>query len=649
MSPSHPERRKSTMKRRQTTFLVKAQRNYDTVQLRNILESHGYKIGIKLVLLLSLVLNFGWFKYFWWIVFVLELVLKTSTYEKYWASVSGCLEIVAIGLIASTNYLCYHLMLRSVIIVSEYGILCGRSTLVTNYAHFLLYSVDDPRLGSARQVSERLIRYLSSTIGVMVTVISLADIMVYDAAISISKVIVILCIEFSFSLVVSNVITCLALLPLDKSVSQIQTVARMLFDLSETSEIPENDILEMVIEKLTAMGETQIGRQKIQLKSLNTQDLGVLNLLNEAVRDEDSLSSRDEIEGQDERQETARKSIKTRIDVELLNSWNFDVLSLTKMETFEYLVFMFYVSDASAAIVPYVSMNVFVDFLQKVSNKYHGSNPYHKWEHAVDVTHCMYRFMSLTSAETYMRTIDRFSLLFASMGHDINHPGVNNIFLVERKDPLAVKYNDKSVLENMHCCEFFMITGDIFQNMSPEEYRESRRLIIESILATDNSHHSAMIRDTELFYQINEDIIDEQDLAMIDLYKKPENRVLLGKLLLHACDIANLCKPFEISRKWSLLVLEEFFLQGDKEKELNMQVQPLNDRDKVNIPMSQIGFIEFMVAPLYFNLICLFPDLHGSAEIMISNMKHWGNEHSDERIPDRVSKVLSKFTDRIYL
>ena len=38
-------------------------------------------------------------------------------------------------------------------------------------------------------------------------------------------------------------------------------------------------------------------------------------------------------------------------------------------------------------------------------------------------------------------------------------------------------------------------------------------------------------------------------------------------------------------------MLEEFFIQGDKEKELCIPVQMLDDRDKVNRAFSQIGFI----------------------------------------------------------
>ena len=42
-------------------------------------------------------------------------------------------------------------------------------------------------------------------------------------------------------------------------------------------------------------------------------------------------------------------------------------------------------------------------------------------------------------------------LMVAAVGHDIGHPGLTNQFLIESKNPLALKYDETSaVLETMH-------------------------------------------------------------------------------------------------------------------------------------------------------------------------------------------------------
>lgn len=48
----------------------------------------------------------------------------------------------------------------------------------------------------------------------------------------------------------------------------------------------------------------------------------------------------------------------------------------------------------------------------------------------------------------------------AAIMHDYRHPGVNNGYLVRDLDPLAVTYNDVSVLENFHAAEGFKMMLD---------------------------------------------------------------------------------------------------------------------------------------------------------------------------------------------
>ena len=47
--------------------------------------------------------------------------------------------------------------------------------------------------------------------------------------------------------------------------------------------------------------------------------------------------------------------------------------------------------------------------------------------------------------------------MIASVAHDIGHPGVNNTFLINSNDELAIRYNDISVLENHHASSLFKI------------------------------------------------------------------------------------------------------------------------------------------------------------------------------------------------
>ena len=68
-------------------------------------------------------------------------------------------------------------------------------------------------------------------------------------------------------------------------------------------------------------------------------------------------------------------------------------------------------------------------------------------------------------------------------------------------------------------------------------------------------------------------------------------------MVLHCCDIAHPAKRWDLHRRWTELLLEEFFRQGDREQELGLPFSPLCDRNNTLVAESQIGFIEFIVEP----------------------------------------------------
>lgn len=59
--------------------------------------------------------------------------------------------------------------------------------------------------------------------------------------------------------------------------------------------------------------------------------------------------------------------------------------------------------------------------------------------------------------------------------------------------------------------------------------------------------------------------------------------------MLHCCDISHPAKKWDLHFRWTSQLLEEFFLQGDKEKELGLPFSPLCDRKNTLVAESQIG------------------------------------------------------------
>lgn len=75
----------------------------------------------------------------------------------------------------------------------------------------------------------------------------------------------------------------------------------------------------------------------------------------------------------------------------------------------------------------------------------------------------------------------------------------------------------------------------------------------------------------------------QSTLTKDQLYDKGQSFL---ELIVHAADVSTNARPFDVAKQWSYMLYEEFFAQGDAERELNMPVSMLCDRETTRIPLS---------------------------------------------------------------
>ncbi|XP_068248267.1 dual specificity calcium/calmodulin-dependent 3',5'-cyclic nucleotide phosphodiesterase 1A-like isoform X4 [Palaemon carinicauda] len=227
-------------------------------------------------------------------------------------------------------------------------------------------------------------------------------------------------------------------------------------------------------------------------------------------------------------------------------------------------------------------------FLTQVENGYQKfKNPYHNNVHAADVLQTIHYMLSQTGLMNWLNDIEILATLMAAIIHDYEHTGTTNNFHVMSGSETALLYNDRAVLENHHICAAFRLLkgeeSNVLINLSKEEYREFRSLVIEMVLATDMSSHFQQIKGLKAMLTIT-------DASGVDKAKALS-------LVLHCCDISHPSKEWNLHERWTTQLLEEFFRQGDKERELGLPYSPLCDRNNTLVAESQIGFIDFIVEP----------------------------------------------------
>ncbi|XP_014607642.1 PREDICTED: calcium/calmodulin-dependent 3',5'-cyclic nucleotide phosphodiesterase 1A-like isoform X6 [Polistes canadensis] len=272
-----------------------------------------------------------------------------------------------------------------------------------------------------------------------------------------------------------------------------------------------------------------------------------------------------------------------------LDDWSFDVFSLSEAALGAPVKYIGYdLLNRYGMLHKFkVPPAVLECFLGRIEEGYcRHRNPYHNNLHAADVAQTMHYILCQTGLMNWLTDLEIFSSLVAAIIHDYEHTGTTNNFHVMSGSDTALLYNDRAVLENHHTSASFRILREdecnILQNLSREEYREFRSLVIDMVLATDMSYHFQQLKNMKNLLSLAEPSVDKSKAV---------------SLVLHCCDISHPAKRWDLHHRWTTQLLEEFFRQGDKERALGLPFSPLCDRNNTLVAESQIGFIEFIVEP----------------------------------------------------
>ena len=386
-----------------------------------------------------------------------------------------------------------------------------------------------------------------------------------------------------------------------------------------------------------------IGPSKISLKknTYHNKRFGVYDFINNKTEynltslTQNNKKSYKEKDNKDNKENKENKSLDKKNTKKIISPKDINSDLYKNIETQEFNIFNLEKKIGRENILPLIGYYIFNAFgfdeiikyykfekwCQKISEGYIRNNYYHNDLHAADITQtCMLYFKLGEFDKTHkFNKSDLCSLFLSCICHDYQHPGVNNNFLKETSNKLSIRYNDASILENMHISSTFKLIlnnkeCNIFENVDTNVYKQIRKQMISCVLATDMAFHNIYV---EFLKNCNQAKNEDNKEANIDNKKKEEEHQKYMNLLIHSSDISNPTKLFDIYFEWAKLVVEEFWDQGDKEKKLNLICSC--DREKVSIYQSQLGFINFIEIP-YFSLLAeLDPKLKFFYDNLLNN------------------------------
>ncbi|KAM9313371.1 3',5'-cyclic-AMP phosphodiesterase 4A isoform 2-T2 [Gastrophryne carolinensis] len=245
-----------------------------------------------------------------------------------------------------------------------------------------------------------------------------------------------------------------------------------------------------------------------------------------------------------------------------------------------------------------IPVDTLITYLMTLEDHYHADVAYHNSLHAADVTQSTHVLLSTPALDAVFTDLEILAALFAAAIHDVDHPGVSNQFLINTNSELALMYNDESVLENHHLAVGFKLLQeencDIFQNLTKRQRQTMRKMVIDMVLATDMSKHMSLLADLKTMVETKK--VTSSGVLLLDNYT---DRIQVLRNMVHCADLSNPTKPLELYRQWTDRILEEFFRQGDKERERGMEISPMCDKHTASVEKSQVGFIDYIVHPLW--------------------------------------------------
>ncbi|MDG0965067.1 MAG: 3',5'-cyclic nucleotide phosphodiesterase [Opitutales bacterium] len=289
---------------------------------------------------------------------------------------------------------------------------------------------------------------------------------------------------------------------------------------------------------------------------------------------------------------------------------------------------------------------------------------YHTFTHAMDVMITTHALLNSGGA-VYLNTGERAALVLAALGHDALHTGVNNSFLIQTNHAYFQDTGGNSLQETRSANYVLqlldkhriLVTSEEMNDTQRNEIHNARNIIEQSILWTDIKRHKEQIEAVELakkkilnllnqkrLIQVNEGIVGAGKLDMrqglnLSAFIDSETKMLIASFILHCADISNPGKDWVKCERWAVLVMNEFFSQGDLQKQLGLKPSMNCDRNTVSVPSCQVGFGKFVIRDLY---VLLEEILHDGGGYLLDNFN--SNQEKWKALHKSCEKTGSPYT-----
>jgi len=214
----------------------------------------------------------------------------------------------------------------------------------------------------------------------------------------------------------------------------------------------------------------------------------------------------------------------------------------------------------------------------------------------------------------------------AALSHDLGHPGTNNSFQKKTNSDLYQRFGEKSTLEkySVYLGWKTIIEHHMLDGVPSNEMLKAEKDFEAIILQTDMAHHT-------------------DSLAILNKPASEITKIEFASILLHAADINSpFLRPFQNFLARSNACNDEFYKQGDAERQFKVEVTPFMDRGydmsqqakmhpselqslqqrlSYKQSLAEIGFVERVAKPFFVQLANRWPPAGQLVENLNANLE----------------------------
>lgn len=270
--------------------------------------------------------------------------------------------------------------------------------------------------------------------------------------------------------------------------------------------------------------------------------------------------------------------------------------------------------DPDTVIIPRKVCMELTHLVSAIAGMY-NDNPFHSFDHAshvlMSVTKTISRIIAPSTVDsfdlknlhdhTYGITSDpltHFAVAFSALIHDVDHAGVANAQLVKEGQPMAARYNNKSVAEqNSFNLGWGVLMEPGHANLrrllfpTQSDQNRFRQLVVNAVMATDIVDQEMLnLRNNRWDKAFSMDSSQGQAMEQNERDRINRKATIVIEHIIQASDVSHTMQHWHVYRKWNTKLFEEMYLAY------------LNGRMEKNPAdfwyEGELGFFDFYIIPL---------------------------------------------------